>query len=550
MNLNNVFRSNSDIARIAAVFLVSRGEITGDFASESLTICSGSGISTLYHTVGKLTMARPKPNWQLQALAAQRRDKELQRAEELKKVANYFVANTNKSRHHEQWTTEGYYEKANREAELLSERKIRAAQLEERRKKLELMLFQENMQYQQELKALAAQPKYYKNGSYLNKVPTSTLEDINQGIMAKEEQLRRHEAELRLHHAWRLRQPELRATNSYVAHGKLKSAWMEQIVEKEIQKKKEEEETRKTLQERDEALRRQIQIEEFRLKEKEQQMMELREDLEGQISELSEKETIVKQLRKQEERERMTLDELNFISCERDKEHARLVSERDAHIINMGLHKYKLKRKVIAVMKEIDLDLEMLERMRITVLQENEAEQEKCVNHKRVLDAALLELQEYKEKERQRQRNIEAMYDGEARQINDKQDKLWAKEREARAVLMNDVILTLCRQVEEKIEANRMRQKANVLEREKILENMDTFHQEVRARERETQLKNTSYSTMTALQSQLNSLRLQQKQLEATSEREAELREAAAHERKLRSEIAKAQREGNVQAWT
>lgn len=71
-------------------------------------------------------MARPKPQWQLQALAAQRRDRELQRVEELKKVANYFEANTNKSRRHEQWTTEGYYEKANREAELLSERKIRA----------------------------------------------------------------------------------------------------------------------------------------------------------------------------------------------------------------------------------------------------------------------------------------------------------------------------------------------------------------------------------------------------------------------------------------
>lgn len=39
-----------------------------------------------------------------------------------------------------------------------------------------------------------------------------------------------------------------------------------------MQKKKEDEDTRKTLQERDEALRRQIKIEEERLKEKELQM--------------------------------------------------------------------------------------------------------------------------------------------------------------------------------------------------------------------------------------------------------------------------------------
>lgn len=72
-------------------------------------------------------MSRPRPQWPLQALAAQRKDNELRKAEELKKVANYFEKNTNKSRHHEAWTTEDYYERANREAELLSNRKIRAA---------------------------------------------------------------------------------------------------------------------------------------------------------------------------------------------------------------------------------------------------------------------------------------------------------------------------------------------------------------------------------------------------------------------------------------
>ncbi|KAL0818253.1 hypothetical protein ABMA28_008746 [Loxostege sticticalis] len=497
-------------------------------------------------------MSRPvvRPQWQLAALSAQRRDNELRRAEELKKIANYFEANTNKSRHHEQWTTEGYYEKANKEAVQLSEQKIRAAKLEERRKKLELMLFQENMQYQQEMKALASQPKFFKNGSYLNKVPTSTLQEINQGIMEKEEQLRRHEAELRLHHAWRLRQPELRAASSYVASGKCKSAWMEQIVEKEMQKKKEEEETRKSLQERDESLRRQIQIEEQRLREKEQQMKELRESLEGQIAELSEKESIVKKLRKMEEREKMILDELQFISSEREREHAKLVAERDATIVNMGLHKYKLKRKVISVLKEIELDLDMLARIRHAVLKDIEKEQAKPASYKRVLDTALRELEEYRDKERQRQKNIEAMYDGEARQINDKQDKLWAKEREARSMLMKEVVSTLRRQLEEKIEANRQQQKANVLEREKILEDMDGFHQEVRARERETQLKNSTYSNMNTLQSQLNSLRVQQKQIEDASEREAALRDAYAHERLLRREIARTQREGSAKAWT
>ncbi|KAH9641461.1 hypothetical protein HF086_006077 [Spodoptera exigua] len=62
-------------------------------------------------------------------------------------------------------------------------------------------------------------------------------------------------------------------------------------------------------------------------------------------------------------------------------------------------------------------------------------------------------------------------------------------------------------------------------------------------------LKESKYSTVTALQSQLNSLRLQQQQLEDTCAREAELREVASNERKIRNEIAKIHREGSTQAW-
>ncbi|XP_045486973.1 trichoplein keratin filament-binding protein isoform X1 [Pieris rapae] len=494
-------------------------------------------------------MSRPRPQWQLQAIAARKRDNELRKADELRKVASYFEKNTHKSRHHENWTTEDYYEKAKKEADILSEKKIRAVQLEERRKKLELMLFQENMQYQQEIKELAAQPKFFKNGSYLNKVPTSTLQEINQGIIEKEEQLRRQEAELKLHHAWRLRQPELKAACSYIANGKLKSAWLEQIVEKEMQKKKDEEETLKILHERDEALQKQILIEEKRLQEKELKMRELRSSLEGQISELSHKETAVKKLRKMEERERMILEELQFISKEREREHAKLVSERDANIVNMGLHKFKLKKKVASVLNEISLDLKILEKIKEAVVKDYESEKEKQINYKRLLDAALVELEEHRERERQRQKNIETMYDGEARQLNEKQDKIWAKEREARGTLMKEVIATLKKQVEEKIQLNIEQQRANVLDREKILEHMDSFQQEVRSRERDTQLKNTSYSSINALQSQLNGLKVQKEKIDAVAQRESEIKEAIFNERRVRQEIARAQRAGNTQAW-
>ncbi|XP_041972039.1 trichoplein keratin filament-binding protein [Aricia agestis] len=492
-------------------------------------------------------MSKVRPQWQLQALAAQRRDNEIRRTEELKKVANYFELNTNKSKHHEQWTTKDYYEKAKKDAEQLCEQKLKAIRLEERRKKLENMLYQENLQYQEEIKELTSKPKLYKNGSYLNQVSTSTLREINQGIIEKEQQLRKQEAELKLYHAWRMQQPEWQATKSYIASGKLKSAWTEQIIEKETQKKKEEEDTRKILQERDEQIRQQIQEEKEKLKEKELKVKELRNCLEDQIAELNEKESVVKELRKQEEREKMILEELQALTKEREKEHARLIAERDATIINMGLHKYKLKKKVISVINEIELELKMLEKVRISIMKDYECEQQKSVNYKRVLDIALQELEEYRDRERQRQKNIEAMYDGEARQINEKQDQLWAKEREARCMLMNDVITTLKKQLQEKLEANLLQQKENVLEREKLIEDMDNFHQEVQRKEQDTKLRDTSCFSIRALQSQLNGLQVQAQKLDERAQLDTQIREAFARERRLRADIARAQRRGS--AW-
>lgn len=56
--------------------------------------------------------------------------------------------------------------------------------------------------------------------------------------------------------------------------------------------------------------------------------------------------------------------------------------------------------------------------------QDYDSEKDICSNYKRVLDAALSELVEHRERELQRQKTIEAMYDGEARMINEKQDKV------------------------------------------------------------------------------------------------------------------------------
>ncbi|GBP74716.1 hypothetical protein EVAR_103550_1 [Eumeta japonica] len=121
---------------------------------------------------------------------------------------------------------------------------------------------------------------------------------------------------------------------------------------------------------------------------------------------------------------------------------------------------------------------------------------------------------------------------------------LWAKEREARSILMQEVLSALQHQVEEKIEMNRQRQKENVLEREQILNQVEDFHQEVRAKERETHHQNLEYSNINLLQSELNKLKVQKEQLDEKKAMEASLRESIAQEEKLRKELVKIHREG------
>lgn len=53
---------------------------------------------------------------------------------------------------------------------------------------------------------------------------------------------------------------------------------------------------------------------------------------------------------------------------------------------------------------------------------------------------------------------------------------------------MEEVIGVLQKQIEDKIEMNRLQQKQNVLERENILNQVDTFHKEVRDKEKEKQV--------------------------------------------------------------
>jgi hypothetical protein len=80
----------------------------------------------------------------------------------------------------------------------------RAQNLEERRQRLSALLYSENRQYEIEL----ARQKGLQNTQH--RIPLIELKSVNYELKRREEENQRREAELKLYHQWRVKQPSIR----------------------------------------------------------------------------------------------------------------------------------------------------------------------------------------------------------------------------------------------------------------------------------------------------------------------------------------------------
>lgn len=80
----------------------------------------------------------------------------------------------------------------------------RAQNLQERRQRLSALLYSENSQYEIEL----ARQKGCHNSHH--RIPLEELKSVNYELKRREEENQRREAELKLYHQWRVKQPSIR----------------------------------------------------------------------------------------------------------------------------------------------------------------------------------------------------------------------------------------------------------------------------------------------------------------------------------------------------
>jgi hypothetical protein len=80
----------------------------------------------------------------------------------------------------------------------------KAQHLEERQQKLAALLYSETRQYEIELAPQKGHPSSH------HRIPLEELKSVNYELKRREEENQRREAELKLYHQWRVKQPSIR----------------------------------------------------------------------------------------------------------------------------------------------------------------------------------------------------------------------------------------------------------------------------------------------------------------------------------------------------
>lgn len=133
----------------------------------------------------------------------------------------------------------------------------------------------------------------------------------------------------------------------------------------------------------------------------------------------------------------------------------------------------KMKKRAKEEQEELAFDLKMLEQL----LEESRNEAMEQMQRKKELREEDRRYREYLhqqiEEETRRERELELLIQGEVERMWQKRLDAWQREREARKQLMRDVLITRAQQVQERLNANIVRQREAELERQELLKTIE-----------------------------------------------------------------------------
>ncbi|XP_067395547.1 trichoplein keratin filament-binding protein isoform X2 [Emydura macquarii macquarii] len=373
----------------------------------------------------------------LEKQIVRQRDQEARWRQQWELNSRYFKQSGVCSSKQSQWSSRQSYQQsmnAYHREKMKEEKKL---SLEQRREQLRKLLYEERELLAAELRELS-----------LNKeTDLSTIRERREDLKSAREERRRKLAEELLYEHWKKNNTKLREIESELHKKHVIDAWSDQLTEKKQQEATEREEKRRYENEyeiaRREALERMKQEEEKKWLEEKKRA----EVLLQQMEELKFQEMEARKLKQEQEnllKQQWELEEL-------EEERKQIEASRKKLALGRFLrHQYnaQLKRRAQQIQQELEMDRQIL-----LALLEKEDEDQRLHSARReraAADAAWMKhvIEEQLQLEKEREAEFQTIFREEAKQVWEKREDEWERERKARDRLMNEVVPSLKRSLQ------------------------------------------------------------------------------------------------------
>lgn len=489
-------------------------------------------------------MNRPKERGKLKTLTEneiiRRREKQYQYDQMWNGAVRYFQHWDKTNTKYDAWTSPRYYEDNNRLMSEIRMKRDKEDLLLRRREKLRKLLDEEQSSY--EIEQMVLKHKNIETPSTATEdPPTDMLKDIDNELKMKEKARRKHEAELKLYHQWRKNNPIVRQYESKYRCKDLKLSWLDQQIEKRMQKEREEEEAKRLLKEHEARMKEDQEKEKQFNRYLEEKRAQLKQNLEKQIDELKYKKEISDKLKQQEDEEMKKssmLADLEDLYRSEEKRRA----DRECALFNIRQHKMKLKQKVLDINENLEQEKLMVEKIKKLELENIIDDELKKKELKEGLSEFLDIIKQQQELEKQKQKHLEFLFDSEVKAIYDKQAEIWKREEVARQNLLKKVLRTVDNQIQDNLQRNKEKQKQVLLEREEMLNTIEEYKKELLQLKDEEERRKVGFKKVLDDEITIKKLRKKQDENIKLKEINEELDRIAKEEERLQQEILKMQR--------
>lgn len=388
---------------------------------------------------------------------ARRRDAEYERIQKTLAVDRYFNHWGKVTSRFENWTTPEYYENVEESLRKDREKKLKYQQLEDRREKLRQLLEKEKCEQEVEMRALK-RPKSMR-------ISTNLLENIDKNQKQLAEERRKLELESKLYKQWRHGakddQTLFESNTDHLTLAKLN--WLDKKIEDHMKKEQETKEAEERQLELEKEARQRAELLKEREKIRESEIKELRGIQENHLQELKSRDDESNKLHENEIILRNQIEQL-------DNEIESLLTRKTAPTVtiphNLNRIKSFFRQRSDEVRNDMKNDIKLLQRI-----------VNNCSGDYRQF---LQKFEMLYDIELQKQTQIEAMYESEAKHNLMKWEEEWNQQAKSREIQIKNILTKQKSIIQDELEENLNQQRRLLNVRETLLASIENSNEKLK----------------------------------------------------------------------